>query len=250
MIFQGFTFTEYFIVLVRTAACVMILPGFSMGQIPIQVRLYVAIALSLSIYLLISDSIQIEDGMAVPELSGLIFSEIFIAMVLTIPIRLFFLSLSFLGEIIMQFIGLNPIPGTPIGDDQATSVLSSLFNITAVVLFFSSGLIFSFIAAVAQSFIILPPGEILAPDAFVQSLSEHVASFFNVMLRLGAPIIIYGIVMNILAGLVNKLTPQIPVYFVSTPFLICGGLVILTWIGDDILFLFNMELDRLINSLF
>lgn len=250
MIFQGLTFTEYFAVLVRTAACIMVLPGFSMGQIPIQVRLYLAIAISISIYLLVSDSLDINDTLSIPELSQLIFTEIFIGMLLALPIRLLFLSLSFLGEIIMQFIGLNPIPGTPIGDEQATSVLSSLFNITAVVLFFSSGLIFSFMAALIESFVILPPGRIIDPGAFVQSLSEHVSGFFNVMLRLGAPILIYSVVMNMIAGLVNKLTPQIPVYFVSTPFLICGGLIILIWIGNDMLLLFNMELDKLINRLF
>lgn len=250
MILQGVTFTEYFVVLVRTAACIMLLPGFSMGQIPVQVRLYLAIAISMSIYLLVSESINTKDSLSIPELSQLIFTEIFVGMVLAIPIRLLFLSLSFLGETVMQFIGLNPIPGTPIGDDQATSVLSSLFNITAVVLFFSSGLIFSFMNVLVESFIILPPGQIVDSGAFVHSLSEHVSSFFNIMLRLGAPILIYSVVMNMIAGLVNKLTPQIPVYFVSTPFLICGGLIILTWIGNDMLLLFNMELDRLINSLF
>ena len=172
-----------------------------------------------------------------------------IAFMLAIPVRLFVLALSFLGEIIMQMIGLNPIPGTPIGDDQATTTLSSLFNITSVTLLFSSGLILSFIGGIAQSFIVLPPGEIFSADGFLETLSENLTGFFGVILRLAAPIVIFSIVMNLIAGLVNKLSPQIPVYFVSTPFLICGGLFILSWIGDDILLIFHTELQSLINNL-
>lgn len=220
-----------------------------MGQIAMQIRLYMAIALSISIYLLVYDKIEIDASLNTAELVGLIFSEILIAFMLAIPIRLFLLALSFLGEIVMQMIGLNPIPGTPIGDEQATSMLSSLFNITAITLFFSSGLVLSFIGALVQSFILLPPGEVFYADGFLESLSTNISEFFNVILRLAAPLVIFTIAMNLIAGLVNKLSPQIPVYFVSAPFLIGGGLFILAWIGDDILLIFHTELQQLINRM-
>ena len=46
-------------------------------------------------------------------------------------------------------------------------------------------------------------------------------------LRVGAPFIVYSIVVNVAIGIINKLTPQIPVYFISLPFVIAGGLFIL-----------------------
>ena len=250
MTFQGLGILEYFIVFVRTGTCLMILPGFSSMQLAMQIRLFIAIALSISIYFLVSDSISIDENIDTGTLTNLIASEFFIAAILAFPIRFFFLALSFLGEIIMQTIGLNAIPGTPIGDTQASTVLSSLFNVTAIVLFFASGLHMNFIVALAHSFTVLPPGESLAASALIETVSTHLNDFFNIAIRLSAPILIYAVIMNLIAGLVNKLSPQIPVYFVSTPFLICGGLIIMTWIADDILLLFNLELDRLINALF
>ena len=47
------------------------------------------------------------------------------------------------------------------------------------------------------------------------------------------------------AGVINKLTPQIPVYFVATPFLIAGGMALFYFIGDDILALFIAALSDL-----
>jgi len=47
------------------------------------------------------------------------------------------------------------------------------------------------------------------------------------VLRLGSPFIAYAILVNIGTGLVNKLAPQIPVYFISLPFVIAGALILM-----------------------
>jgi flagellar biosynthetic protein FliR len=44
---------------------------------------------------------------------------------------------------------------------------------------------------------------------------------------LGSPFVAYAILVNLGTGLVNKLTPQIPIYFISLPFIITGGLVLM-----------------------
>jgi flagellar biosynthetic protein FliR len=45
----------------------------------------------------------------------------------------------------------------------------------------------------------------------------HAAAF-------ASPFLIYGLMFNIAIGFINKLAPQIPVYFISTPYLLLGGL--------------------------
>lgn len=237
-----------FLIFVRTAACVMLLPGFSMSQIPVRVRLYAAIGLSVAVYFLVGMQLQQAVDIQSADLFPLIFQEIIIGASLAIPVRFLFLCLSFLGEIIVQYIGLNPIPGTPIGDEQATTTLASLFNITAIVLMLSTGLLEGFVVALANSYQLYPIGSIFQISGFLEFLTQNLDGFFEIVLRLGAPIIIYTVVLNMLAGLVNKLTPQIPIYFVSVPFLICGGFVLLMWVGDDMMLLFTVEVKKLVAS--
>ena len=241
-------FLDFFLVFVRSAACVMVLPGLSMSQIPMRVRIYAAVAISLAVYLLLPPVVHPVTAVDPIEFLRLIFIEAATGVGLALPIRFLFLALSFLGEIIVQYIGLNPIPGTPIGEDQAVTTLSSLFNITAIVLFFSTGLINQFVLALAQSYSVFPIGVAIPAADLLTHMVQSINDYFKIMLRLGAPLIIYAVLLNMLAGLVNKLTPQIPIYFVSTPFLICGGLVILVWSSDNMLFLFNIEVERVINS--
>jgi flagellar biosynthesis protein FliR len=58
-------------------------------------------------------------------------------------------------------------------------------------------------------------------------LTDTLSQAFFVMIRLGSPFIAYAILVNLAVGLINKLTPQIPIYFISLPFVIAGGLLLL-----------------------
>ena len=107
-----------------------------------------------------------------------------------------------------------------------------------------------FIFGLIQSFATFPSGELVQVSIFIENITSQLANFFNVAIRLGSPFFVYAVIMNLVAGLVNKLTPQIPVYFVSAPFVICGGLFLLTLMADDALLLFNIELNRLLNQIF
>jgi flagellar biosynthetic protein FliR len=67
------------------------------------------------------------------------------------------------------------------------------------------------------------------------------------MLRLASPFLLYGLLFQVSIGFINKLAPQIPVYFVSTPYLLMGGLFmfylaiarLLTQFADAFLSVYN-----------
>jgi flagellar biosynthesis protein FliR len=65
------------------------------------------------------------------------------------------------------------------------------------------------------------------PRQALVDVTDTLSEAFLIMLRLGSPFIAYAILVNLTVGFVNKLAPQIPVYFVSLPFVLAGGLVLL-----------------------
>jgi flagellar biosynthetic protein FliR len=69
------------------------------------------------------------------------------------------------------------------------------------------------------------------------TLTDTLVSTTYIMLRLASPFIIYSIMFNVSIGFINKLAPQIPVYFISTPYMLLGGL-----------FLFYFSVAALINQ--
>ena len=59
-------------------------------------------------------------------------------------------------------------------------------------------------------------------------------------LRLASPFLVYSLIINFAIGLINKLTPQIPVFFIATPFITAGGMLLLYAISDQLLTAFVM----------
>lgn len=234
---------ELFLVFTRVGTCIMLLPGFSAAQLAPRLRLFIAAGISIAVYPQAADSIDITAANASgPGLLYLIVGEMLIGATFALPARLFMAALSFLGEVIMQMIGLNPIPGVVTEDGQVVTTLSAFFNVVVVTLFFIVGLHAQFIIAIAGTFAIIPPGEFLLVDGILARLRNSLSDAFLVVLRLGAPFVILVIAINMVSGIVNKLTPQIPVYFVAMPFMIAAGLALLYWIGNDMMALFIVAL--------
>lgn len=230
-----------FAVFLRVTGFLIILPGFSSVRVPLQIRLFVAFGVSMLVILINGEpAIEIErNAVAIIEL---LFVEFLVGASFALPVRFLFLSILAFGELVTNFIGLNPLPGSPVGDSQPSTTLSSLFHITAVVILFTTGAHVQLILGLSQTYSLVPVAQGLDLAVFLENIVNRLSYFFVVILRLAAPIIIYSIVVNFVAGIINKLTPQVPVYFVSAPFLIGGGIVIMVVLADEIMTGFLVEI--------
>ena len=57
-------------------------------------------------------------------------------------------------------------------------------------------------------------------------------------MQISAPFIVYTLIINLMVGIANKLTPQIPVYFISIPMVLAGGFFLLYFIIGESLRVF------------
>lgn len=60
-------------------------------------------------------------------------------------------------------------------------------------------------------------------------------------LQVCSPFLVFAITINFVFGLLNKLAPQIPVAFVSAPFILGGGLLLLYFLSDEIFAIFMFQ---------
>jgi len=80
------------------------------------------------------------------------------------------------------------------------------------------------------------------PFATPPDLATIVATFgtaFKLTLQLGAALVVYSLTVNLAFGFLNKMVPQIPSYFISTPFVVLGGLIILLQIDSTMQEIFS-----------
>lgn len=216
-----------FLAFCRIGACFMVMPGFSSARIPMQVRLFTALAVSLALFINLSSVILPFAKSPPAVLLPTIGSELLTGVLIGLMARLYILALEFMGTGIAMLMGFNTIGGTAIIEAEPQAPLSSLISFAALLILFALDFHLQIIKALIVSYRMAPPGALFDPRTALADLTDTVSQSFYVVLRLGSPFVAYAILVNFATGLLNKLTPQIPIYFISLPFIIVGGLVII-----------------------
>jgi flagellar biosynthetic protein FliR len=174
----------------------------------------------------------IGDGEPFTVLS-LVGSELIIGALIGLASRIYFLALQTLGAVMANAIGITAIPGVPIEDNEAMPALASLISLSAVTLVFASGQHWELLGGLVRSYGVWPPSEGVASEIRLTALLERLSSSFMLALRVASPFLVYAVIVNLAVGLANKLTPTIPIYFISLPFVMAGGLILLYQISGD-----------------
>lgn len=228
-----------FLMFCRIGGCLMLMPGFSSPRIPMQVRLFIAIAVTLAMTPVLLPTLQssVKD-LSFPVLCGLILSETAVGALIGVIGRMFFLALQFMATAAAQFIGLAGMPGTPIEDTEPLPAVATLITLTATVFLFLTDQHWEVFKALAASYSVLPITEPFSIEAGLKNLSGAVGDAFVLALQISSPFVVYGIIINLLFGFANKMIPQIPIYFISLPFVLAGGFLLLYFTVSEFLTLF------------
>jgi len=216
-----------FLAFCRIGGCFMVMPGLSSIRVPIQVRLFVSVAISMAILMNVWDQIAPYAQRNANVVTIFIVSELLIGVLIGLLARLYLLALQFIGSAVAMMIGYSGMGGTVIEEAEPQAALATLISFSALLLLFILDFHHEIIKALLTSYRILPPGTVFNPQSALVDLTDTLSQSFLAMLRLGSPFIAYALLVNLAIGFVNKLTPQIPVYFISLPFVLAGGLILI-----------------------
>ncbi|WP_105381497.1 flagellar biosynthetic protein FliR [Neorhizobium alkalisoli] len=223
---QG-TILALFLAFCRMGGCVMVLPGFGSARVPPQVRLFAAVALSMAMLPVLWDTIYPKASSPSATFIGLIFTEAMIGIVYGLIARLYTLGMQFTGSILTMAIGFTAPGGHDVLEDTNENQLTNLLTLSGLLLLFMMDFHHVVFRALIDSYTATPVGAVIDSQKMLITLTDTLRASTMIMLRLASPFLIYGLMFNVAVGLVNKLAPQIPVYFISTPFLLMGGLFLL-----------------------
>lgn len=228
-----------FLMFCRIGSCLMLMPGFSSPRIPTRVRLFLVLAITLSLAPLLVGRVQaaIPDDAPVTVLA-LIASESLVGAIIGLMGRMFYLALQFAASSMTMLIGLANTPDAHVEEDEPVSALTSLITLTAVVVIFLADLHWEVLRVLVESYAALPVSSQLAANFGLIKIVDALTDGFLLAVRISAPFIVYSLLINLMFGILGKLTPQIPVYFVSIPFVLAGGGIILYFTFSEFLHIF------------
>jgi flagellar biosynthetic protein FliR len=215
-----------FLAFCRIGGCFMVMPGLSSARVPMQVRLFVSLAVAFAILANEWDKIAPHAAANADVVAAYMVSELLIGILIGLMARFYLLALQFIGTSISMMVGYGGGVGPAIEEQEPQAVLTTIISFSALLLLFILDFHLEIIKALLTSYRVLPPGTLFNPQSALADLADTLSDSFLAMLRLGSPFIAYALLVNLAIGFVNKLTPQIPVYFISLPFVIAGGLIL------------------------
>lgn len=223
----------------RVGACLTTMPGLGGARVSVRARLALALALAASIAPLLPAAVLPDRA---PLLLLALGGEMAVGGALGLLARVHYAALRFAGSVIAASVGFQPLGGVAVEGAEPDGALTAMLSLAALMVLFAADAHHLIVRALIDTYAAWPAGGGLAPRAGLTALTDALVTAWRTALSLAAPFLVYGLVVQGALGLVNKLAPAVPLYFVGLPVLMAGGLVLLATGVPDVLL---VHLDRL-----
>ena len=213
----------WLLVFTRVGSAFLVIPVFGDQFVPTQVRLLLALLISLLVTPILAGRLPPEPNSPLALfvlLAGEVLIGIFIG---TLP-RLMFGALEVAGMIIAMQTGLsNAFVYNPALASQG-SLPGSLLSWLALLLILITNLHHLLILAVVHSYETFQPGGAVPVGDFAQAVTRVAADSFMIGVEMAAPFLATGLVFALALGVMARLAPQMQVFFVFMSAQIAYGL--------------------------
>ncbi|WP_460102644.1 flagellar biosynthetic protein FliR [Qipengyuania sp. 483] len=216
--------SAFFVIFARLGGVMMMLPVFSDDAVPGRIRLLIAAGISLALFGMLGPQVPASDVSV--GLAGMVVAELLVGLALGAIVRIMFLAITIAGSIISLQTGLTSavMPDAALGGQLP--VMAKLVSVSAAVLCFSLGIHHFWIAAMVNSYLVFPVGNLPPAVDFAQLAIATTTKSMELGFSLAAPLVVYGIVFNVALGLAARLAPTIQVFFIAQPLNILLGLAL------------------------
>jgi flagellar biosynthetic protein FliR len=220
-----------FLLFCRIGSCLMLAPGFSSAQIPVQFRLFAALAVTLSLSPTLYDKIPAHALTDEPgTMLSFMVSEFIVGITIGLLSRLFLAALETMSVAVATNLGLANIFGAQLDPSEGLPPLATFISLAATSLIFIMDLHWQILRGILQSYDAVPIDIQFHAALSLRQIVETMSVTFVIALRVSSPFFVYALLVNLAVSLINKLTPQIAIYYISTPFVVGGGLALLYFV--------------------
>ncbi|MDI6829321.1 MAG: flagellar biosynthetic protein FliR [Armatimonadota bacterium] len=213
----------FILILARTAGIFTVTPLFGSNQVPLQVRIAMALGLTMVfVPLYKGDGLLASDALQMMLLIG---KETLVGLVIGFVATLILTTVQIAGEFVDMESGfsfasmVDPINGTH------TAVVGRLHFLIAGLLFFVTNAHHVMIQGLADSFGLVPIGELVVNSTVASGVIDIFVHLFGVAIRIAMPVLSAVFLADVSLALIARAVPQMNVLIVGFPLKIGVGLV-------------------------
>ncbi len=206
----------FMLVFARLGAALMLMPTVGEAAVPARMRMHFALVFTLVVTPLLRDGLPPPPAQPM-ALFLLVAGEVIIGLFFGALMRMITAALHVAG---MIFAFQSSLAAAQVFDpNQAsqTAITGNFLSLLALLIIFASDLHHLLFTGLVDSYVLFPAG--VAPPAAesADAMARGLADAFRIGFQMTAPVVVAGFLLYLGAGLLNRLMPQMMVFFVVMP---------------------------------
>jgi flagellar biosynthetic protein FliR len=206
----------FMLVFGRTAGLITGAPFWGSRSVPLLVRIWISMLLSIATYPLVPPAV-LPGGITLLSLFMALAGEIFLGLILGWFAQLLFAGVRLAGQEIEIKSGLGLIQLVDPHEGGQCGVFSACLELMAGMIFFSLNGHHLLLQALSQSYAVFP----LAGEKFMArvmaALIGSAGEIFTIALKVSAPVVVGLLLSDVVLGILSRAIPQMNVFLVAQP---------------------------------
>ena len=206
---------RFLLIFTRVVSVLWLLPLFSSRAVSVPFKA----GLSLLIAYLLFDSMTVDRSFSSDPYMMLLYvlKEVFIGLSIGFSVRILFMAVNAAGEIISIQSGFSFARFMdPLSMTQVT-VIEQFKNLLAMMIFLATDAHHILIKAMVVSFKDVPIGSVTMQQSFFQYLIAATGKIFITGFKIGAPVIVTLLFVELALGMLSRMIPQINIFIEGVP---------------------------------
>ena len=225
-------------IFLRISAMFVVAPIYNSENIPVLVRLALALIITYIAFFSI-DKIVIaqDDSFIIMVLYG--FKEILTGVIMGMTLNIVFHAVSFAGLLFGRDMGLAMTQMFDPTSNTQGNIISTILALTIIVVFVLINGHHFVVQAVTYSFKIIPIGKFKLTESAYNLLIKYSASIFILAVKIASPIIVAFFLVHLASGIIARVSPSFQVFFVLLPLKLVLGILLLALVTPLYVYLFK-----------
>ncbi|MGN1203484.1 MAG: flagellar biosynthetic protein FliR [Lachnospiraceae bacterium] len=219
---------EYFLLIfVRVSCFVFIAPFFSMQNTPRTVRITISFFTAMLLYNVLTP----HEGViyqSVAAYAAIVAKEAVTGFLIGFAANICTAIVNFAGSVADMETGLSMVTLMDPATRQQTTISGALYQYVIMMMLIASGMYRYLLGALADSFILIPVnGAIFRGENLLDTLIRFLADYIVIGFRICLPIFCAALLLNVILGVLAKVSPQMNMFAVGIQLKIIVGLCVL-----------------------
>lgn len=221
----------FLMVLMRITSFVTVAPFFNMSSTPIRVKVGLSVCVALLIYT--AAPIEVPVYSNATEYAFLVVKESVAGILIGFSAYICFSAIFFAGRMIDMEIGMSMANMFDMTTRTQVSVSGNFYNYMLLIMLVITDMHHFLLGALVDSFEVIPIGGMQVTGLY-STMLEFVGDYFSIGFRLMLPVFAVTLIVNVILGLLAKVSPQMNMFAVGIQIKVLVGLGVMFLLAGSI----------------